>query len=105
MSLNTKKVCVSGNSHFNRIKKNSFSNFLSYRNAYLSFLGSSTIKMLKHLVELIEDKPNVIIIHVPCSNITRPRLNTVDPSKLADDIVNIGTIYANYGKIIYGMIL
>ena len=56
--------------------------------------------MLKHLVELIEDKPDVIIIHVPCNNITRQMLNTVDPSKLADDIadINIGLICANYGS-------
>ena len=65
----------------------------------MSFLGSSAIKMLKHFVEfmLVKDKPIVTIIHVACKDITWQLINIVDPSNLADGIINIDIICAKYG--------
>ena len=55
--------------------------------------------MLKHFVEfmLVKDKPIVIIIHVACKDITWQLINIVDPSNLADGIINIAIICAKYG--------
>lgn len=55
--------------------------------------------MLKHFVEfmLVKDKPIVIIIYVACKDITWQLINIVDPSNLADGIINIDIICAKYG--------
>ena len=46
---------------------------------------------------LVKDKPIVIIIHVACKDITWQLINTVDQINLADSIINIDIVCANYG--------
>ena len=64
-----KKTCVIGDSHFNRIKKNLFSNSLANRKTYLSVFCSSTIKRLNYFVAPTLVQDDVIIIHVRCNTL------------------------------------
>lgn len=41
--------------------------------------------------------PGTIIIHVGCSDVTKQNMNTINPSKLVDNIINIGQRCASYG--------
>ena len=50
------------------------------------FFGST-----KHVVAftLVEDKPDIIIIHVGCNYVMKQNLDTADHDELADDIIDI----------------
>ena len=95
----SKAVCVIGDSHLNRIKKNLFKSSLANVKAYLSVFRGSTIKRIKHFVAptLVEDKPDVIIILVGCNDVTKQKMDTADPNKLADDIIDIAKLCTSYG--------
>ena len=81
-----------------RVKKNLFNNSLSTGRAYLNVFRGSTIKRINHNVTptLAQDKPDVIVIHVGCNDITKQNMNIVNPSKLADGIINKGKSCASY---------
>ena len=90
---------VIGDSHLNRIKKNLFNSSLSNGKAYFSVFCGSTIKRIKHFAAptLVQDKPDVIIIHVGCNDVTKQKRDTVNPNQLANDINNIAKLCAGYG--------
>ena len=94
-----RKICVIGDSHLNRIKKKSFNNSLSNGKVYLNVFRGSTINRIKHFVQptLVEDKPDAIIIHVGCNDITRNSMDTADPTKIAESIIDIGKLCAYHG--------
>ena len=96
-----KNIHAIGNSYLSRIKINSSSN----RKPYWIVFWGSTIKRLKHFAEptLLEDKPDVFIMHFGCNDITKQIMHSVDPIKLAHDIVIIRILCGNSGikKIIY----
>lgn len=58
-----------------------------------------TIKALKHFVVpiLVEDKPDVIIVHVECSDVAKQKMDIADPNKLAINITDIAKLCASYG--------
>ena len=61
------------------------------------FFCCSTIKRIKHFVvpTLVEAKPDVIIIHVGCNYVTKQKMDTADPNKLPDDIIDIAKLLAS----------
>ena len=67
--------------------------------AYLSVFHGSTIQRIKNFVAptLVEDKPDVTVILVRCTDVTKQKINTADPNKLADDITDIAKLCTSYG--------
>ena len=45
---------------------------------------------------LVEDKPDVIIIHVGGNDVTKQKMDTADPNKLPDDIIDIAKLCTSY---------
>ena len=66
---------------------------------YLNVFRGSTIRKINHFVAptLAEEKLGVIIIHVGCNDVTKQNMNTVNPGKLVDSIINIGKLCASCG--------
>ena len=110
ITKNGKKICVIGDSHLNRIRTYQFNKSITKGKAYLSVFRGATIRRLKYHVipTLVEDKPDVIIIHVGCNDIYDIKnIKDLNTSKVVDEIIDIGKLCTNYGvkEIIFSSIL
>ena len=65
----------------------------------MSVFRCSTVNKIKHFVAptLVEDKSDVVIIDVGCNDVKNQKMDTDDPNKRADRIIDIAKLCANYG--------
>ena len=94
-----KKICVVGDSHIRRIKRNLFNNSLCEGKAHLNGFSGASIKRLDHFITstLVEDRPDIVIIHIGSNDITHNTVDQIDVKDIANRIVNIGKKCSSYG--------
>ena len=66
-----RKICVVGDSHIKRIKRNDFNKELRHGKAFFRSFNGANAKQLRHYIipTLIDDKPDAIVIHVGTNDI------------------------------------
>ena len=81
-------MCVVGNSHIKRTKRNDFNKELCHGKAFFCSISGANSKQLCHYVilTLTNDKPDAIVIHVGKNDI----LNHANHEDIARSIINIG---------------
>ena len=94
-----KKICVVGDSHIRRIKRNLFNNSLCEGKAHLNGFSGANIKRLDHFITptLVEDRPDIVIIHIGSNDITHNIVGQVDVKDNVNRIINIGKTCLSYG--------
>ena len=94
-----KKICVVGDSHIRRIKRNLFNNSLCEGKAHLNGFNGANIKRLDHFITptLVEDRPDIVIIHIGSNDITHNTVNQTDVKDIVNRIINIGKKCLSYG--------
>ena len=105
----SKKICVIGDSHVRRIRKNVFNNSLNDGRAYLNGFSGVNVKRLDHYITpvLEEDQPDIVIIHVGCNDITYNSIENIDVNDLSNRLLDIGKKCKSYGveTVIFSSIL
>ena len=91
-----KKICVVGDSHIRRIKRNLFNNSLCEGKAHLNGFNGANIKRLDHFITptLVED---IVIIHVGSKDVTHNTVDQIDVKDIVNRIINIGKKCLSYG--------
>ena len=86
-----KKICVIGDSHLNRIKRNIFQKSVN-RGKYFNVFRGATSKRLNHYIlpTLHEDQPDVVLLHVGSKYINNQTKDRINTEKLTGDIINTG---------------
>ena len=94
-----KKICVVGDSHIRRIKRNLFNNSLCEGKAHLNGFSGANIKRLDHSITptLVEDRPDIVIIHIGSNDITHNAVDQIDVKDIVNCIINIGKKCLSYG--------
>ena len=104
-----KKICVVGDSHISRIKKNLFNNSVRNGKAYLSSFRGANIKRLNHFITptLAEDRPDIVIIHVGCNDIIHENIDQINAADVSKRLIEIGEKCKSYGvkEVIFSSIL
>ena len=82
-----RKICVVGDSHIKRIKRNDFNKELRHGKAFFRSFSGTNAKQLRHYIipTLIDDRPGAIVIHVGTNDI----LNHANHEDIARSIINI----------------
>ena len=88
-----------GDSHIRRIKRNLFNNSLCEGKAHLNGFNGANIKRLDHFITptLVEDRPDIVIIHIGSNDITHNTVDQIDVKDLVNCIINIGKKCLSYG--------
>ena len=96
---NNRKVCVIGDSHLGRIKKKLFNDSIINEKSSVNVFSGVTVQRLNHFVEpmLVEDKPDVVLIHVGCNNVTKDMKDKLNVKELSKNIIDIGLKCKAYG--------
>ena len=94
-----KKVCLIGDSHVKRIKKNDLNEHLKSGKTYVNCFSGATTERLDYYIvpTLKEDKPDVVVIQVGCNDVTHDTLHDINVHQIANKIVDIGKKCLNYG--------
>ena len=94
-----KKICVVGDSHIRRIKRNLFNNSLCEGKAHLNGFNGANIKRLDHFITptLVEDRPDIVIIHIGSNDITHNTVDQIDMKDIENRIINTGKKCLSYG--------
>ena len=104
-----KKVCIVGDSHLRRIRKNVFNNSINDGKAFITGFSGANIKRLDHYITPIleEDRPDIVIIHVGCNDVTFQNLEIMDVKDLSKRLIDIGKKCKSYGveEVIFSSIL
>ena len=89
------KICVVGDSHIKRIKRNDFNKELRHDKAFFRSFSGANAKQLRYynIPTLFDDKPNAIVIHVSTNDI----LNHANHEDIALSIINIRLDCKNNG--------
>ena len=68
-----KKICLAGDSHFSKVRRNIFNNLIANGNTYLKSFSRAKVQHLGDFIELTssEDKPDIVILHMGSNDITR----------------------------------
>ena len=93
-----KKVLLIGDSHIRGIKRNLFDNSMNHAKSYIkSHSGAKAWQLAYHIIPaLIEQKPDIAIIHIGSNDISYKNLN-IDLNELANQIGDIGRTCHQYG--------
>ena len=94
-----KKICVVGDSHIKRIKKNLFNNSLCEGKMHLNGFSGANIKRLDNFITptLVEERSDIVIIQVGSNDITQNTVNQIGAKDIVNRIVNIGKKCLSYG--------
>ena len=86
-----KKICVIGDSHLNRIKRNIFQKWVNRGKTYFNVFRGATSKRLNHYIlpTLHEDQP-VVLLYVGSKYINNQTKDRINTEKLTGDIINTG---------------
>ena len=87
-----KKICVIGDSHLNRIKRNIFQKSVNSGKTYFNVFRGATSKRLNHYIlpTLHEDHPDVVLLRIGSNDIHNQTKDRINTEKLKGDIINIG---------------
>ena len=87
-----KKICVVGDSHLNRIKRNIFQKSVNGGKRYFNVFRGAKSKRLNHYVlpTLHGDHSDVVLLHTGSNDINNQTKDRVNIEKLTWDIINIG---------------
>ena len=87
-----KKICVVGDSHLNRIKRNIFQKSVNGGKTYFNVFRGATSKRLNHYFQptLHEDQPDVVLLHIGSNDINNQTKDRINTEKLTGNIINIG---------------
>ena len=100
-----KKIFVVGDIHVKRIKRLDFHKELRSGNAFFRSFSGANSKQLNHYIipTLVDDKPDVVLLHVGTNDIR----NNANDTKLANNLINIGLNCKNHGlrKVLISSIL
>ena len=85
-------MCVIGDSHLNRIKRNIFQKLVNEGKTYFNVFRGTTSKRLNHYIlpTLHEDHPDVVLLHIGSNDINNQTKDRINTEKLTGDIINIG---------------
>ena len=94
-----KKICVVGDSHIRRIKKNLFNNSLCEGKVHLNGFSGANIKRLGHFITptLVEDRSDIVIIQVGSNDIAHNTVDQIDVKDIVNRILNTGKKCLSYG--------
>ena len=94
-----KKICIIGDSHIKRIKKNVFNGSISNAKAYINCFSGANSKRLEHYIlpTLVEDKPDIVIIHIGSNDVTHDTLSQININNITERIINKGKQCLNHG--------
>ena len=95
----SKKTCIVGDSHIQRIKKNLFNNSINEGKAHLNSFSGATINRLDDFTTPIleEDRPDIVIIYVGSNDITHNTINNIYAKGISKRIIDIGKKCLLYG--------
>ena len=87
-----KKICVIGNSHLNRIKRNIFQKSVNWGKTYFNVFRGAESKRLNHyiLATLHEYQLDAVLLHVGSKYINNQTKDKINTEKLTGDIISIG---------------
>ena len=93
------EICVLGDSQLRRIKRNLFNNSLYEGKLHLNGCSGANIKRLDHFIipTLVEDRPDIFIIHIRSNDITHNKFGQIDVKDIANRIINTGKTCLSYG--------
>ena len=92
-----KKICVIGDSHLNRIKRNIFKKSVNGEKTYFNVFRGATSKGLNPYIlpTLHEDQPIVVLLHIGSNDInkqTKDRINTGKLMGILSTLVSLASI-------------
>ena len=66
-----KIICIAGDSHFRKVRRNIFNNLTANKNTYLKSFSRAKVQHLGDFIELtsLEDKPDIVILHMGSNDI------------------------------------
>ena len=66
-----KIICIAGDSHFRKVRRNIFNNLTANGNTYLKSFSRAKVQHLGDFIELtsLEDKPDIVILHMGSNDI------------------------------------
>ena len=87
-----KKICVIGDSHLNRIKRNIFQKSVNSGKTYFNVFRGATSKRLNHYIlpTLDKDHPDIVLLHIGSNDINNQTKDRINTEKLTGNIINIG---------------
>ena len=88
-----------GDSHLKRIRKDLFNKSVSTGKSQFNEFSGTTTRRLNHFVTPIldEERPDTVLIHVGCNDITPKTYRDLKPGVIANEIIDIGKKCMNYG--------
>ena len=94
-----KKICITGDNHLNRIKRNTFKKSVNGGKTSFNVFRGATSKILNHCIlpTLHEDHPDVVLLHIGSNDINNQMKDRINTEKLVEDIINIGKSRINLG--------
>ena len=98
-SKEKKKCYILGNSHLNRIRKDTFKESIPNSRVFVkSFSGVNTNQLGYYVVPvLVDEKLSNVVIHIGSNGITKFNYNNLNAGELAHRIINIGLKCISYG--------
>ena len=85
--------------HIRQIRKNLFNNSPYEGEAHLNSFSEANAKRLDHFISptLVEDRPDIVIIHIGSNDITYNRVDQIDVKDIVNRIIKIGGKCLSYG--------
>ena len=97
--LGEKNIFMVGDSHLKHIKRNVFNKSITNGKSYFKSFSGANAKQLEHYVlpTLVDEKPDIIIIHIGSNDVNQSNYTNVNPMNLAQSIIAIGNKCKYYG--------
>ena len=105
----SKKICVIGDSHLNRMKRRNIFQKLVTGGRYFNFSRGATTKRLKYYIlpTFHEDQPDVVLLHIGSNDIDNQRKYKINTEKLTGDLIGVSRSCIDFGlkKVVISSIL
>ena len=94
-----KKILMIGYSHIRRVMRDKIQNSFDNAKSFARYFSGAKTQNLHHyiILSLLKEKPDTVVIHVGCNNITHRIFDDFNAEKLADEIIDIGKMCRQYG--------
>ena len=104
-----KKICVIGDSHLNRTKRNIFQKLVNRWKTYFNVFRGAISNRLSHYIlpTLHEHHPDVALLHIGSNNINNQTKDKINAEEITWDIIIIGKSCIDLGvkKVVISLIL